>query len=210
MGVPEWVSRLDLSGEFIERLAAIEHERWADWQRYVHDHSPYMNLAAYDRTIPGHLVNRWQRQIATAYADLTEAEKQSDRDQVARYLPVLADILAAKREEWEENLPVGDKWFLAQQDVVFHMRDEAEQERDKLQIQLDATREALEFCAAEVEYDEEGLPGVTRFDEEARLAAAEKVIAYVRGTELHRLADVLQEYDESLRPLHGSVTSLDT
>lgn len=35
-------------------------------------------------------------------------------------------------------------------------------EIDKLQTQLDATRNALRFAAVEVEFDEEGMPAVTR------------------------------------------------
>lgn len=66
-----------------EKLAAIEHERWSSWQRYVHDRG--------NRQADGSLVLsaddvvRWDRQMTTDYADLTEAEKDSDREQVDRY-----------------------------------------------------------------------------------------------------------------------------
>jgi hypothetical protein len=71
----------------IESLAAIEHERWADWQRWMHQQcqrNPDGSL-----TIPAALVERWEWQSATPYAELSESEKQSDRDQVERYLPVI-------------------------------------------------------------------------------------------------------------------------
>jgi uncharacterized protein with von Willebrand factor type A (vWA) domain len=70
-------------GELYEQLAAIEHERWTDWQRYMHSlcvQNPDGSL-----TIPASLVERWEKQIATPYADLSEQEKQSDREQVDRY-----------------------------------------------------------------------------------------------------------------------------
>ena len=66
-----------------EQLAAIEHERWADWQRYMfglckrHENGTI--------TIPRGLVARWERLIDTPYAELTEVEKESDREQVERY-----------------------------------------------------------------------------------------------------------------------------
>lgn len=74
-----------------EQLAAIEHERWADWQRHLHARCAVGTDGT--RTIPADLVARWERQIATAYGDLTEPEKQSDRDQVDRYWPLITDVL---------------------------------------------------------------------------------------------------------------------
>ena len=73
--------------ELYERLAAIEHERWADWQRYLHskcERNPDGLL-----TIPASLVAHWERQIATPYEQLSEAEKDSDREQVDRYWHLL-------------------------------------------------------------------------------------------------------------------------
>jgi hypothetical protein len=78
----------------IEELAAIEHERWAHWQRYVHGKA--MRGRDGSLTIPADLVSRWERQIETPYSALSEPEKQSDRDQVRRYLPVLASALAGR------------------------------------------------------------------------------------------------------------------
>lgn len=71
-----------------EQLAAIEHERWADWQRYMHGmgtRNPDGSL-----TIPADLVARWDRQIATPYAALSAGEQESDREQVRRYWPLVA------------------------------------------------------------------------------------------------------------------------
>lgn len=44
--------------------------------------------------IPAQLVARWEAQMATPYAELTEPEKDSDREQVQRYLPTIIDSLA--------------------------------------------------------------------------------------------------------------------
>jgi hypothetical protein len=71
----------------IEELAAIEHERWSHWQRYVHGKGarrPDGSLV-----LPAELVERWERQFGMRYEDLPEDEKESDREQVRRYLPVL-------------------------------------------------------------------------------------------------------------------------
>jgi hypothetical protein len=71
----------------VERLAAFEHARWAHWQRYVHESGALQ--ADGSLLIPAALVARWERQIAAKYEDLSEAEKNSDREQVRKYLPVI-------------------------------------------------------------------------------------------------------------------------
>jgi hypothetical protein len=76
----------------LEQLATIEHERWAHWQRYMHGKAakrPDGSLV-----IPADLVVRWEKQIATPYVELSDAEKESDRDQVRKYLPVITEALA--------------------------------------------------------------------------------------------------------------------
>lgn len=69
--------------ELMERLAAIEHERWADWQRYLQ--SKCITNSDGTLTIPEWAVTHWTRQINTPYDQLTEQEKESDREQVRRY-----------------------------------------------------------------------------------------------------------------------------
>jgi hypothetical protein len=73
--------------DLVETLAAVEHERWSHWQRYVH--SKCERLPDGSLRIPVEFVDRWERQMDTAYADLTETEKESDREQVRRYLPLI-------------------------------------------------------------------------------------------------------------------------
>lgn len=71
----------------LEDLAAIEHERWAHWQSHVHSHG--VQRADGSLLIPADLVQRWNRQITTPYAELSESEKESDREQVRRYLSAI-------------------------------------------------------------------------------------------------------------------------
>jgi hypothetical protein len=79
------------SEQLVDELAAIEHERWAHWQRYVHDHCERQQDGSL--VIPAELAARWEAQIETRYVQLTEREKDSDREQVRRYLPVIIDAL---------------------------------------------------------------------------------------------------------------------
>lgn len=79
------------SEDLVDALAAIEHARWAHWQNYVHDQCE--QHADGSLRIPADLVKRWKRQIETPYSELTEDEKNSDRQQVLRYLPTIAKAL---------------------------------------------------------------------------------------------------------------------
>lgn len=79
------------SPEMIEALAAIEHERWAHWQAYLHGQCELLDDGSL--RIPAELAERWTRQIQTRFEDLTEQEKESDRDQVREYLSVISRSL---------------------------------------------------------------------------------------------------------------------
>jgi hypothetical protein len=75
----------------IEQLADVEHERWSHWQRYLHskcERTPDGSLV-----IPANLVAQWESQMDTPYAGLSESEKESDREQVRRYFPIIAAAL---------------------------------------------------------------------------------------------------------------------
>ena len=68
--------------ELFEKLAAIEHERWSHWQEYLHSRGvPTYNGLLFAKEA----IEHWERQIRTPYAELSEREKNSDRDEVMKY-----------------------------------------------------------------------------------------------------------------------------
>lgn len=69
--------------ELKEKLAEIEHTRWSDWQRYFH--SKCQRNADGSLTVPAGYVAALERLIETPYADLTEEQKDNDRNEVDRY-----------------------------------------------------------------------------------------------------------------------------
>lgn len=71
----------------IEELAAIEHERWSHWQRYMHSRG--VRQADGSLVLPAHLIERWERQAGTEYSSLSDVERESDIEQVKKYLPVI-------------------------------------------------------------------------------------------------------------------------
>lgn len=78
----------------LEDLAHMEHERWSHWQKYMHAKGRQQSDGSL--LIPADLVAQWNRQIAKSYAELSEDEKESDRDQVRKYLPTIIEALSTK------------------------------------------------------------------------------------------------------------------
>ena len=99
--------------DLIEALAAVEHECWGDWQRYMHECAFRDPLTRQLIVKSAEQVDHWERQIATPYAALSEREKQSDREQVLRYWPVLIDFVAEWIVDWlgsEEGSVLAGQW----------------------------------------------------------------------------------------------------
>jgi len=72
-----------------EKLSDVQHEIWASWMRWVFHICPGHDDGSV--TIPANLATRWKRQIHTGYSDLTEQEKDSDREQADKCLVALGD-----------------------------------------------------------------------------------------------------------------------
>ena len=64
------------SDVLLERLAALEHERWSHWMRWMFANWTEENIA------------RWKWQMETPYAQLPEHSKDSDRKEARNTLAV--------------------------------------------------------------------------------------------------------------------------
>ena len=71
----------------LEVLAERQHDIWAHWMNYQFSQC-YVSPDALSGglVIPAELVERWKRQAATPYAELSEEEKESDRRVVRDHL----------------------------------------------------------------------------------------------------------------------------
>jgi hypothetical protein len=76
-GITEKATLMEMTTPIRERLAALEHEQWAHWTRYLLDHPTPENI------------ERWRWQIDTPYDRLNESEKQSDREWADRVREVV-------------------------------------------------------------------------------------------------------------------------
>lgn len=121
-----------------EKLAALCHEQWSGWMKYLFSKCPdYTETGA--TIINPDYENRWVRQMETPYAELSEAEKDSDRKEADRFLAILSAGLA-EREKLEA---VGKFW----KDATRQMGTHAEhiiQEAFQFRLKDDDLRKAIE------------------------------------------------------------------
>lgn len=106
--------------KLVEKLAACEHNRWSDWQKFLHSRLYELNgedtpkevklfLQANSRNyhlkvLPTELYERWERQIATPYCDLSKAEQQSNIKEVTRYFPYFVSHIEGLVSEYMKAL----------------------------------------------------------------------------------------------------------
>ena len=79
--------------EFVEKGADLEHKKWVGWQSYLSKSEWTKN----GYLIPKELCIRWQRQIDTPYSKLSEEEKESDRIEVRKYIPLIRQLLIQEK-----------------------------------------------------------------------------------------------------------------
>ncbi len=74
----------------VELLADVEHKRWSNWQKYLH------NLCVKNEdgslTIPKERVKHWELEIATDYKNLPENIKEYDRIEARKSLEVIQSL----------------------------------------------------------------------------------------------------------------------
>ena len=105
------MTKIPSVAERVEEFASLEHDRWSRWQSYLHSKLYEIGTeqdVSYNyhlKVLPTENWQRWERQINTKYADLSEEEKQSDRDQVYPYIEALtSDRLALLTELRDSEL----------------------------------------------------------------------------------------------------------
>ncbi len=87
-----------------EELADYAHRCWSKWTSHM---LGVLGPVRHGRTSPKNedkalaACDRWERQIDTDYADLSDAEKDSDRAVACQYASIVADWLEAELERLE-------------------------------------------------------------------------------------------------------------
>ena len=96
----------DLNKDLVETIADFFHMNWSHWMKYL-----YTKLEQYDSTggfkdydEDDFLMDRsdydhWERQINTPYSELSEKEKDSDREWAIKLLKLIQKDLNYIRDE---------------------------------------------------------------------------------------------------------------
>lgn len=70
-----------------ELLSDLSHQIWVHWMKYQESVSNLNEKGEW--VIPKEKVERWKRQMETNYNDLSDKEKESDREQADKILKIL-------------------------------------------------------------------------------------------------------------------------
>lgn len=93
--------KIDICGiekEIIEQLADLEHQQWSHWEKYRENRilelggHPNMDKVSAQK-------QNWKRLRETDYKDLTEKEKESDREWARKVLPIIEQTRKETAEE---------------------------------------------------------------------------------------------------------------
>lgn len=101
--------------ELREALAALAHEQWSGWMGYMFGKGIVTSSGSL--RLPPELVQRWDRQMRTPYAELPEEEKESDRKEADRVLALIASREGELKREMQ---------------AIFDLYNERRQQRDAL------------------------------------------------------------------------------
>lgn len=74
----------------LEVLANQQHDIWSHWMKYLFSVGTHNADGSY--TISKENVDRWIKQCRTPYSELSESEKESDREQALKIMKVLKEL----------------------------------------------------------------------------------------------------------------------
>lgn len=75
-----------MNSDLREQIADVQHDIWSHWMRWMFTTGTFNADGTW--TMPAAKAERWQRQMETPYVNLTEGEKDSDREQADKVLGI--------------------------------------------------------------------------------------------------------------------------
>lgn len=108
--------------ELRERLAGLEHDRWSRWMRYMLRCGTF--TADDEWIMPADKVKRWTYQMVTAYCNLSESEKDNDREEADSTLAVIESGVMVLVRERDKARELAGKYYVTVQNLN-KMLDEA-------------------------------------------------------------------------------------
>jgi len=107
--------------ELREAFASLAHEQWSGWMEYLFSKSTKNEDGTV--TLPAWAVERWERQVATPYADLSEKEQDSDRTEADKFIEVLKgmeSLRLIRLDQFEQYVEYQQVAGLLAHDIEFY------------------------------------------------------------------------------------------
>lgn len=126
--------------DLLEKVAAQEHDQWSHWTKYMLDNYTPENI------------ERWRRQIKTAYKDLSEKEQKSDIKWARKVLEICYkhDNLTLEGRCWRDIEKRCDRsmcCYDASCQALFHYWKFANSPKWKKMVAEELKRQALQKSA---------------------------------------------------------------
>jgi hypothetical protein len=180
--------------ELREKLAQLAHEQWSGWMKYLFEKCTHPHGLC---VIPDWAEERWQRQMNTAYHDLSQEEKDSDRSEADKFLAVFDTQSKPEPGEFTKKMRMRilrdqpmvdaetasfDQLVVIATEALEHL-DEACGLIDSLQEQLKEAKELCEYWRLQAKQFERAV-----LDLEEQLAPKDKEIERLR-TDIQSIHD---------------------
>ncbi len=93
-----------MTEDLIELIADFIHDQWSHWMKYLYsiledDWDPTTHTKDVTYVLPVESYDRWLRQMNTPYSELSEKEKDSDREWAIKLLELIKNDLNYIRDE---------------------------------------------------------------------------------------------------------------
>ena len=75
---------MKMNDRFLNKLSDAQHDIWSHWMKYLFSVSEKLEDGSYK--IDKEKAEKWNRQMMTDFNDLSEKEKESDRDIVKKFI----------------------------------------------------------------------------------------------------------------------------
>jgi hypothetical protein len=89
------MKKMNNEDEILEKIADLVHDQWIHWMKYLIYKKP---LSYWDdveiETVQFDIKDwlRWHKQMKTPYSNLTEKEKESDREWARKYIQIFKEM----------------------------------------------------------------------------------------------------------------------
>lgn len=125
--------------ELRELFADLAHKQWSGWMEYL------FSKCDTNFTLPEWAVERWQRQMKTEYANLSEEEKNSDRDEADKMIIIAEQYANSKTSELQSEMKMKVDYYENKIEAMINGNAEHQNFLQSEISRLNGEKEKLQF-----------------------------------------------------------------